>query len=38
MKSFLSKSEPKFIMSFGQMPLANKFLELKILKTKSFMT
>tara|TARA_B100000963_G_scaffold39290_1_gene29187 strand:- start:12048 stop:13262 length:1215 start_codon:yes stop_codon:yes gene_type:complete len=36
MKSFLSKSEPKFIMSFGQMPLANKFLEAKNFKDEKF--
>ena len=36
MKSFLSKSEPKFIMSFGQMPLANKFLEIKNFKDEKF--
>ncbi len=36
MKSNLSKSEPKFIMSFGQMPMANKFLETKNFKDEKF--
>ena len=36
MKSNLPKSEPKFIMSFGQMPMANKFLESKNFKDEKF--
>ncbi len=32
----MSKSEPKFVMSFGQMPLANKFLETKNFKDEKF--
>ena len=36
MKSNLSKSEPKFIMSFGQIPMANKFLETKNFKDEKF--
>ncbi len=36
MKSNLLKSELKFIMSFGQMPLANKFLETKNFKDEKF--
>jgi methylation protein EvaC len=36
MKSNLSKSEVKFIMSFGEMPMANKFLETKNFKNEKF--
>ncbi len=36
MKSNLLKSELKFIMSFGQMPLANKFLETKNFQDEKF--
>ena len=36
MKSNLSQSEIKFIMSFGQMPLANKFLDAKNFKHEKF--
>ena len=36
MNSNLSKSKPKFIMSFGQMPLANKFIETKNFKHEKF--
>ena len=36
MKSNFSKSEVKFIMSFGEMPMANKFLETKNFKNEKF--